>query len=164
MYKYFTFWVLTVNILYLFGYLKNFYSSILFLNIIVIVGTTVILIKYKWKLDVMIHKKKMIVKDNLYRLVHFFAHYFFFRLITKTFYDHQDTYVAENNQVGDFVAYFCAALLLNWSADLKALDFQGIIVFLQRLPTDNWTLVEVSNSQLTAVFCSRILTLPHPHT
>ena len=94
----------------------------------------------------------------------FFAYYFFFRLITKTFYDHQDTYVAENNQLGDFVAYFCAALLLNWSADLKALDFQGIIVFLQRLPTDNWTLVEVRNSQLTAVSCSRILTLPHPHT
>ncbi len=85
-------------------------------------------------------------------------------LITKTFYDRQDTYVAENNQVGDFVAYLCAALLLNWSAELKALDFQGIIVFLQRLPTDNWTLVEVRELLLTAVFCSQVLTLPQPRT
>lgn len=54
-----------------------------------------------------------------------------------------DTYIAENDQVGDFVAYFCAALLMHWSAELKALDFQGIIVFLQSLPTDNWTLVEL---------------------
>ena len=81
LYKYFTFWVLTVNILYLLGYLKNFYSSILFLNIIVLVGTTVLLIKYKWKINVMIHKKKMILKDNLYRLINFFAHYFFFILV-----------------------------------------------------------------------------------
>ena len=81
LYKYFTFWVLTVNILYLLGYLKNFYSSILFLNIIVLVGTTVLLIKYKWKFNVMIHKKKMILKDNLYRLINFFAHYFFFILV-----------------------------------------------------------------------------------
>jgi hypothetical protein len=58
LYKYFTFWVLTVNILYLLGYLKNFYSSILFLNIIVLVGATVLLIKYKWKIHVRIHKKK----------------------------------------------------------------------------------------------------------
>ena len=81
LYKYFSFWVLTVNILYLLGYLKNFYSSVLFLNIIVLVGTTVLLIKYKWKIHTRIHKKKMIVKDNLYRLVHFFAHYFFFILV-----------------------------------------------------------------------------------
>ena len=78
--------------------------------------------------------------------------------------NNQDTYIAENDQVGDFVAYFCAALLMHWSAELKALDFQGIIVFLQSLPTDNWTLVEVSNTQLAAVFCSQVLTLPQPRT
>jgi hypothetical protein len=81
LYKYFTFWVLTVNILYLLGYLKNFYSSILFLNIIVLVGATILLIKYKWKIHVRIHKKKMILKDNLFRLINFFAHYFFFILV-----------------------------------------------------------------------------------
>lgn len=81
LYKYFSFWVLTVNILYLLGYLKNFYSSVLFLNIIVLVGTTIILIKYKWRFETIIHKKKVIIKDNLYRLVHFFAHYFFFILV-----------------------------------------------------------------------------------
>jgi len=69
--------------------------------------------------------------------------------------NNQDTYIAENDQVGDFVAYFCAALLMHWSADLKALDFQGIIVFLQSLPTDNWTLVEVRKLLLTAVLCSQ---------
>tara|TARA_B110001469_G_C9635269_1_gene318395 strand:+ start:1789 stop:2277 length:489 start_codon:yes stop_codon:yes gene_type:complete len=81
LYKYFTFWILTLNILYLLGYLKKFYSSILFLNIIVLVGTTIILIKYKWRFETIIHKKKVIIKDNLYRLVHFFAHYFFFILL-----------------------------------------------------------------------------------
>jgi hypothetical protein len=81
LYKYFTFWIITINILYLLGYLKNFYNSIIFLNIIVLVGTTILLIKYKWKIHVKIHKKKMILKDNLYRLINFFTHYFLFILV-----------------------------------------------------------------------------------
>ena len=92
---------------------------------------------------------------------------FYLRLITRTFYDRQDTYVAENNQVGDFVVYLCAALLLKWSAELKTLDFQGIIVFLQRLPTDKWTPAEVGesiNTHCCFLFCSQVLTLPHPRT
>ena len=78
--------------------------------------------------------------------------------------NNQDTYIAENDQVGDLVAYFCAALLMHWSAELKALDFQGIIVFLQSLPTDNWTLVEVRKLLPTAFSVPKVLTMPHPHT
>jgi hypothetical protein len=87
-----------------------------------------------------------------------------FRLILKPFFCFQDTYVAESNQVGDFIAYFCAALLLNWSAELRAMDFQGIIVFLQHLPTENWTLVEVRQQLFTAVFLFPVLTLRYPCT
>lgn len=38
-----------------------------------------------------------------------------------------------------FHIYLCAAFLLRFSPDLRRLDFQELVLFLQRLPTDEWT-------------------------
>lgn len=50
-----------------------------------------------------------------------------------------DTYLAEGPKFCDFLVYVCASLLVHWSDRLRRLDFQGIILFLQRLPTTDWT-------------------------
>lgn len=50
-----------------------------------------------------------------------------------------DTYLAEGPRFCDFLVYVCASLLVHWSDRLRRLDFQGIILFLQRLPTTDWT-------------------------
>lgn len=34
--------------------------------------------------------------------------------------------------------YVCAAFLMRWKDELKQMDFQQLIQFLQKLPTDNW--------------------------
>ena len=56
----------------------------------------------------------------------------------------QDTYLAEGDSKANFLVYICAALLLNWSDELKQLEFQELILFLQHLPTDGWDYSEVS--------------------
>ncbi|KAI9314803.1 rab-GTPase-TBC domain-containing protein [Dichotomocladium elegans] len=51
-----------------------------------------------------------------------------------------DTYLAEGSSDGfsEFHVYVCAAFLVKWSKQLQKLDFQGIMVFLQQLPTQTW--------------------------
>ncbi|KAJ1895771.1 GTPase-activating protein, partial [Kickxella alabastrina] len=52
-----------------------------------------------------------------------------------------DTYLAEGGGAQGFSAfhtYVCAAFLLRWSKELRAMDFQEIMVFLQRPPTAAW--------------------------
>ena len=51
-----------------------------------------------------------------------------------------DTYLAEG-QTGfsDFHIYVCAAFLQRWSGRIQAMDFQAIMMFLQALPTQDWT-------------------------
>ncbi|KAG1472790.1 hypothetical protein G6F56_001325 [Rhizopus delemar] len=51
-----------------------------------------------------------------------------------------DTYLAEGSSEGfsEFHVYVCAAFLVKWSNQLQKLDFQGILVFLQQLPTQGW--------------------------
>lgn len=56
----------------------------------------------------------------------------------------QDTYLAEGDSKANFLVYICAALLLKWSDELKQLEFQDLIMFLQHLPTDGWDYSEVS--------------------
>lgn len=46
---------------------------------------------------------------------------------------------AECGGFASFHAYVCAAFLCSWSRQLRQLDFQEIMLFLQRLPTDDWT-------------------------
>jgi hypothetical protein len=38
----------------------------------------------------------------------------------------------------EFHLYVCAAFLVKWSNELKKMDFQGIMMFLQSVPTSNW--------------------------
>ncbi|KAI0093113.1 rab-GTPase-TBC domain-containing protein [Irpex rosettiformis] len=55
-----------------------------------------------------------------------------------------DTYLAEGpDAFSQFHLYVCSAFLVQWSKKLKEMDFQGIIMFLQSLPTQNWTDYEI---------------------
>ncbi|KIY44403.1 RabGAP/TBC, partial [Fistulina hepatica ATCC 64428] len=50
-----------------------------------------------------------------------------------------DTYLAEGTDAfSQFHLYVCSAFLVKWSDKLREMDFQGIIMFLQSLPTQNW--------------------------
>ncbi|KAI7870214.1 rab-GTPase-TBC domain-containing protein [Spinellus fusiger] len=51
-----------------------------------------------------------------------------------------DTYLAEGSSEGfsEFHVYVCAAFLVKWSDQLQKLDFQGVMMFLQQLPTQGW--------------------------
>lgn len=42
-----------------------------------------------------------------------------------------------------FHIYVCAAFLMRFSADLRKLDFQELVLYLQRLPTEGWSEKEV---------------------
>ncbi|KAI0594661.1 rab-GTPase-TBC domain-containing protein [Biscogniauxia sp. FL1348] len=50
-----------------------------------------------------------------------------------------DTYLAEEQGFSEFHLYVCAAFLVKWSSKLVKMDFQEIMMFLQALPTQNWT-------------------------
>ncbi|CAB4263767.1 unnamed protein product [Prunus armeniaca] len=58
-----------------------------------------------------------------------------FHLITRLW----DTYLAEGDALPDFLVYIFASFLLTWSDKLQKLDFQELVMFLQHLPTNNWT-------------------------
>ncbi|KAJ7947463.1 Rab-GTPase-TBC domain containing protein [Quillaja saponaria] len=58
-----------------------------------------------------------------------------FHLITRLW----DTYLAEGDALPDFLVYIFASFLLTWSDKLQKLDFQELVMFLQHLPTQNWT-------------------------
>ncbi|KAK9907197.1 hypothetical protein M0R45_014827 [Rubus argutus] len=58
-----------------------------------------------------------------------------FHLISRLW----DTYLAEGDALPDFLVYIFASFLLTWSDELKKLDFQELVMFLQHLPTNNWT-------------------------
>ncbi|KAL6196531.1 hypothetical protein ACLB2K_032146 [Fragaria x ananassa] len=58
-----------------------------------------------------------------------------FQLISRLW----DTYLAEGDALPDFLVYIFASFLLTWSEELKKLDFQELVMFLQHLPTHNWT-------------------------
>ncbi|KIX03931.1 uncharacterized protein Z518_07484 [Rhinocladiella mackenziei CBS 650.93] len=50
-----------------------------------------------------------------------------------------DTYMAEENGFSQFHLYVCAAFLVKWSEQLMKMNFQEILMFLQALPTREWT-------------------------
>ncbi|KAJ8466300.1 hypothetical protein OPV22_028852 [Ensete ventricosum] len=58
-----------------------------------------------------------------------------FHLVTRLW----DTYLAEGDSLPDFLVYISASLLLTWSDKLLKLDFQEMVMFLQHLPTLDWT-------------------------
>ncbi|XP_076475750.1 TBC1 domain family member 22 isoform X2 [Bombus vancouverensis nearcticus] len=55
-----------------------------------------------------------------------------------------DTYLAESDRFASFQLYVCAAFLLRWRRNLLLQpDFQGLMLMLQNLPTQNWTDSEI---------------------
>ncbi|KAL4974526.1 rab-GTPase-TBC domain-containing protein [Aspergillus desertorum] len=50
-----------------------------------------------------------------------------------------DTYMAEEQGFSRFHLYVCAAFLVKWTDQLMKMDFQEIMMFLQALPTKDWT-------------------------
>ncbi|KAH7149671.1 rab-GTPase-TBC domain-containing protein [Dactylonectria estremocensis] len=50
-----------------------------------------------------------------------------------------DTYLAEEQGFSEFHLYVCAAFLVKWSDKLVNMDFQEVMMFLQCLPTKDWT-------------------------
>ncbi|POY74471.1 hypothetical protein BMF94_2470 [Rhodotorula taiwanensis] len=51
-----------------------------------------------------------------------------------------DTYLAEGGDAfSEFHLYVCLAFLVRWSEQLREMDFQSIIMFLQSLPTQEWS-------------------------
>lgn len=50
-----------------------------------------------------------------------------------------DTYLAEDQGFSHFHLYVCAAFLVKWTDKLVTMDFQEIMMFLQALPTREWT-------------------------
>ncbi|KAG9444683.1 hypothetical protein H6P81_016023 [Aristolochia fimbriata] len=58
-----------------------------------------------------------------------------FHLVTRLW----DTYLAEGDALPEFLVYIFASFLLTWSGKLQKLDFQEMVMFLQHLPTQNWT-------------------------
>ncbi|KAE8350265.1 RabGAP/TBC [Aspergillus coremiiformis] len=50
-----------------------------------------------------------------------------------------DTYMAEEQGFSRFHLYVCAAFLVKWSEQLVKMDFQEVMMFLQALPTKDWT-------------------------
>ncbi|XP_020216988.1 TBC1 domain family member 22B isoform X2 [Cajanus cajan] len=58
-----------------------------------------------------------------------------FHLVTRLW----DTYLAEGDALPDFLVYISASFFLTWSDNLQKLDFQELVLFLQHLPTQNWT-------------------------
>ncbi|KAF8041265.1 hypothetical protein BT93_A0008 [Corymbia citriodora subsp. variegata] len=62
-----------------------------------------------------------------------------FHLVTRLW----DTYLAEGDALPDFLVYIFASFLLTWSDKLQKLEFQEMVMFLQHLPTENWTHLEL---------------------
>lgn len=57
-----------------------------------------------------------------------------------------DTYIAEGpSGFSDFHTYVCSVFLVYWSSRLRSMDFQHILLFLQSVPTSNWTYTEVES-------------------
>lgn len=50
-----------------------------------------------------------------------------------------DAFVSEPDGFSAYTVYVAAALCLRWSSDLRTMAFQDIMLFLQSLPTGDWT-------------------------
>jgi TBC1 domain family member 2 len=57
------------------------------------------------------------------------------RSLTDSFLSFQ----AEEQGFSEFHLYVCAAFLVKWSDQLVKMDFQEVMMFLQALPTRDWT-------------------------
>lgn len=62
-----------------------------------------------------------------------------FHLVTRLW----DTYLAEGDALPDFLVYIFASFLLTWSDKLQKLEFQEMVMYLQHLPTQTWSHLEL---------------------
>ncbi|XP_073124907.1 uncharacterized protein [Henckelia pumila] len=62
-----------------------------------------------------------------------------FHLVTRLW----DTYLAEGDALPEFLVYIFASFLLTWSDQLRKLEFQEMVMYLQHLPTQKWSHVEL---------------------
>lgn len=58
-----------------------------------------------------------------------------------------DTYISEESEGGfkTFHVYVCAALIMRWEKELKAMEFQDLVMFLQHLPTQDWAMDDIES-------------------
>lgn len=54
-----------------------------------------------------------------------------------------DTYISEPEGFSNFHVYVCAVFLIYWSPQLKQMDFQQLMLFMQKLPTGKWRKQEI---------------------
>jgi hypothetical protein len=54
-----------------------------------------------------------------------------------------DTYLSEEDGFSKFHVYVCAAFLEHWAQELLQLDFQELLIYLQHLPTQDWSAAEL---------------------
>lgn len=67
-----------------------------------------------------------------------------------------DTYLAEGDGFPEYLVYVCASFLLTWTDQLQQLDFQEMVLFLQHLPTEKWSLQELE-MVLSRAFMWRVM-------
>ncbi|KAL3698931.1 hypothetical protein R1sor_016953 [Riccia sorocarpa] len=67
-----------------------------------------------------------------------------------------DTYLSEGDAFPEYLVYVCASFLLTWSDQLQQLDFQEMVLFIQHLPTRNWTHQELE-MVLSRAFMWRVM-------
>lgn len=65
-----------------------------------------------------------------------------------------DTYLAEGPRFNEFLVYVCAAFLASWERDICRREFQELILFLQKLPTQDWQEAHIE-SVLSSAFVLR---------
>lgn len=44
-----------------------------------------------------------------------------------------DTYLAESSRIDEFLIFVCGSFLVQWSKELSTMEFQDMIMFLQRV-------------------------------
>ncbi len=54
-----------------------------------------------------------------------------------------DTYTAEARGFEEFHVYACAAMLLDWSQQLREMEFQDLVMFLQSPPSREWDVAKL---------------------
>ncbi|CBZ51670.1 putative TBC domain-containing protein [Neospora caninum Liverpool] len=69
-----------------------------------------------------------------------------------------DTYIAEQAEgFSSFHVYVCAVFLVFWSPQLKEMNFQQLMIFIQNFPTADWTEQEIETLLAEAYASSRRL-------
>ncbi|CAK9859046.1 unnamed protein product [Sphagnum jensenii] len=67
-----------------------------------------------------------------------------------------DTWLSEADNFPEYLIYVCASFLLTWSDQLQQNEFQDMVLFLQHLPTENWTHQELE-MVLSRAFMWRVM-------